>query len=160
MSSIQILLSVFFLIIFSSCLPTTQYKIPKLGAFQKNIHRTEPQTSSKSSSKDLVMFYYTQTLDHFNYKPESYTTFRQRYVIDFRYWGGANTSAPIFVFFGAEEDLDDDLDAIGFLSDNAPHFKALLIYIEVRYVVLYALILGIFVIKFLIFLSSQVPLFL
>jgi lysosomal Pro-X carboxypeptidase len=78
------------------------------------------------------MFYYTQTLDHFNYKPESYTTFRQRYVIDFRYWGGANTSAPIFVFFGAEEDLDDDLDAIGFLSDNAPHFKALLIYIEVR----------------------------
>jgi len=160
MSSIQILLSVFFLIIFSSCLPTTQNKIPKLGAFQKNIHRTEPQTSSKSSSKDLVTFYYTQTLDHFNYKPESYTTFRQRYVIDFRYWGGANTSAPIFVFFGAEEDLDDDLDAIGFLSDNAPHFKALLIYIEVRYVVLYPLILGIFVIKFLIFLSSQVPLFL
>jgi lysosomal Pro-X carboxypeptidase len=106
------------------------------------------------------MFYYTQTLDHFNYKPESYTTFRQRYVIDFRYWGGANTSAPIFVFFGAEEDLDDDLDAIGFLSDNAPHFKALLIYIEVRYAVLYTLILGIFVIKFLIFLSSQVPLFL
>lgn len=133
MSSIQLLLSVFFLIIFSSCLPTTQYKIPRLGAFPKNIHRAEPQTSSQSSSRDLVTFYYTQTLDHFNYKPESYTTFRQRYVIDFRSWGGANTSAPLFVFFGAEEDLDDDLDAIGFLSDNAPRFKALLIYIEHRY---------------------------
>ncbi|CAK7332099.1 unnamed protein product, partial [Dovyalis caffra] len=104
--------------------------IPRLGAVPKNIHIAPSQTQSKSSSKDLVTFYYTQTLDHFNYKPESYTTFRQRYMINFKYWGGASTSAPIFVFFGAEEDMDDDLEYIGFLTDNASHFKALLVYIE------------------------------
>ncbi|KDP43934.1 hypothetical protein JCGZ_05401 [Jatropha curcas] len=50
--------------------------------------------------------------------------------MNFQYWSGPNTSAPIFVFFGAEENIDDDVSAIGFLTDNASHFKALLLYIE------------------------------
>ncbi|KAK4286391.1 hypothetical protein QN277_002952 [Acacia crassicarpa] len=82
---------------------------------------------------DLKTFYFKQTLDHFNYRPDSYTTFPQRYLINFKYWGGANSSAPIFAYLGAEEPIDGDLQVIGFLDDNAPSFKALIVYIEHRY---------------------------
>lgn len=63
-------------------------------------------------------------------RPESYTTFPQRYIINFKYWGGANSSAPIFAYLGAEAPIDDDLNVIGFLTDNAIQFNALLVYIE------------------------------
>lgn len=86
---------------------------------------------SASESKDYKTFLYTQPLDHFNYRPDSYKTFQQRYLINFKYWDGANTSAPIFVLFGGEESIDYDRDINGFLPENAPHFKALLVYIEV-----------------------------
>jgi len=79
----------------------------------------------------LKTFYYTQRLDHFNYRPESYHTFQQRYVINFKYWGGAKSSAPIFAFFGAEGSIDGDIYYVGFLRDNAPQFRALIVYIEV-----------------------------
>ncbi|KAH7531139.1 hypothetical protein JRO89_XSUnG0014700 [Xanthoceras sorbifolium] len=89
--------------------------------------------SDTINHKDFRTFFYTQTLDHFNYRPDSYTTFQQRFIINFNYWGGANTSSPIFVYLGAEEALDRDLDLIGFLPDNAPRFNALMVYIEHRY---------------------------
>lgn len=56
----------------------------------------------------LESFYYNQTLDHF----------KQKYVIDFKYWG-------------AELPFDDYVTATGFLTDNAPQFNALLVYMEV-----------------------------
>ncbi|XP_027361776.1 lysosomal Pro-X carboxypeptidase-like isoform X2 [Abrus precatorius] len=84
--------------------------------------------------KDKIKtFYYKQILDHFNYRPESYTTFQQRYLINFEYWGGANSSAPIFAYFGAEAPIDNSPNTIGFLVDNAASFNALLVYIEHRY---------------------------
>uniref|UniRef100_A0A7N0UNQ7 Lysosomal Pro-X carboxypeptidase n=1 Tax=Kalanchoe fedtschenkoi TaxID=63787 RepID=A0A7N0UNQ7_KALFE len=75
--------------------------------------------------------YYDQTLDHFNYRPGSYATFKQKYVILSKYWGGRNLSAPIFVYLGAETSLSyyDN----GFMEDNAEQFNALLVYIEHRY---------------------------
>ncbi|XP_021692125.2 uncharacterized protein LOC110673327 [Hevea brasiliensis] len=82
---------------------------------------------------DFEPFSYTQTLDHFNFRPESYNTFKQRYFINSKYWGGPNSSAPIFAYFGAEEAIDEDLTTAGFLTDNASKFKALLLYIEHRY---------------------------
>ncbi|KAL2507471.1 Serine carboxypeptidase S28 family protein [Forsythia ovata] len=82
---------------------------------------------------DLKTYFYKQTLDHFNYGPQSYATFKQKYVINFKYWGGANSSSPIFAYLGAESPLADDLQNLGFLSANAPHFKALQVYIEHRY---------------------------
>ncbi|KAJ4841787.1 hypothetical protein Tsubulata_010534 [Turnera subulata] len=127
------LLSLLFFFISSLCVSGTESRLPKLGAVRKNIRPGLQFASDNSVSSDLVTFYYTQTLDHFNYKPESYTTFQQRYVINFKYWGGARASAPIFVHFGAEEDLDYDIRGVRFLVDNAPRFKALLLYIEHRY---------------------------
>ncbi|XP_010497694.1 PREDICTED: lysosomal Pro-X carboxypeptidase-like, partial [Camelina sativa] len=60
-------------------------------------------------------------------------TFQQRYAIDSTHWGGAKANAPILAFLGEESSLDSDLSAVGFLRDNGPRFKALLVYIEHRY---------------------------
>lgn len=73
-------------------------------------------------------YFYEQTLDHFNYLSDSYKTFKQRYIINFNYWGGANSSAPIFAYLGGEDDI---VNTLGFMTDNATSFKALLVYIEV-----------------------------
>ena len=83
---------------------------------------------------ELETFYYTQTLDHFNFRYDSFATFQQRYLINFKHWGGSKTSAPIFAYLGAEEPVDRGLSFIGFLPDNAKKFQALQIYIEVIYI--------------------------
>ncbi|KAA8544165.1 hypothetical protein F0562_022199 [Nyssa sinensis] len=119
-------------LILSTTISATPYNIPKLSAIKGKILH-DPETVPASISEDFKTLFYTQTLDHFNYRPESYATFNQRYVINSKYWDGANASAPIFVFFGAEEELDYDLADIGFLSDTAPRFKALIVFIEHRY---------------------------
>ncbi|KAF2310037.1 hypothetical protein GH714_006264 [Hevea brasiliensis] len=106
--------------------------IPRLHPLRGRIRRL-PETSGTSMSEDFQTIYYDQTLDHFNYRPESYTTFKQRYVINFKYWGGANASAPIFAYLGAEAPIDEDLAGIGFLTENAAQFSALVVFIEHRF---------------------------
>ncbi|TYI18865.1 hypothetical protein ES332_A07G123100v1 [Gossypium tomentosum] len=103
--------------------------IPRGAAVLKKHHLP----LKRAFSGDLHTYFYTQTLDHFNYKPESYATFQQRYVINYKYWGGGAVSAPIFVCLGAEQALETDLQTIGFLDDNAARFNALIVYIEHRY---------------------------
>ncbi|XP_059664417.1 uncharacterized protein LOC132310234 [Cornus florida] len=98
--------------------------------------KSSPHTNPETPKKDFEIFFYNQTLDHFNYKPESYTTFPQRYVINTKYWGGAKENAPIFVYLGAEAPLikNETANMTGaLLTDSAPRFKALLIYIEHRF---------------------------
>lgn len=83
---------------------------------------------------DFETYFYDQTLDHFNYNPEiSYNKFKQRYVVNSKFWGGAQSNSPIFCYLGAEAPIDGDVSFIGFLTDNAPRFKALAVYIEHRY---------------------------
>ncbi|XP_030451483.1 uncharacterized protein LOC115673448 [Syzygium oleosum] len=127
------------LILFSACVATGKnldgYYIPKLSGLRRTFIQ-DPTRAMQASilSKDFQTFFYNQTLDHFNYRPESYTLFKQRYVINFKYWDGANTSTPIFVYLGAELPIDDDMgDGRGFLTDNAAQFRALLVYIEHRF---------------------------
>ncbi|KAJ0042053.1 hypothetical protein Pint_18371 [Pistacia integerrima] len=124
------LLSVF--IIFSISVTATNFNIPRLSPIRGS-YFMDLQILSTDVSEDFQTFFYTQTLDHFNYRPESFSTFQQRYLINFKSWGGANANAPIFAYFGAEGPLDGDLDVIGFLTDNANRFNALLVYIEHRY---------------------------
>ncbi|KAL3717956.1 hypothetical protein ACJRO7_003140 [Eucalyptus globulus] len=126
------------LMLFSACVSTEKnfdgYYIPKLGIFPRTfIQDPTWAIQSSVSSKDFQTFFYNQTLDHFNYRPESYTTFKQRYVINSKYWGGANASAPIFVFFGDEAPFDTAMTEVGFMTENAAEFKALLVYIEHRF---------------------------
>ncbi|XP_030457093.1 uncharacterized protein LOC115677983 [Syzygium oleosum] len=126
------------LILFSTCVTTGKnldgYYIPKLSVHRRTFIQ-EPTWPVRASvlSKDFQTFFFNQTLDHFSYRPESYTLFKQRYAISFKYWGGANASAPIFVYLGAEAPIDDNIGAIGFLTDNAAQFGALLVYIEHRF---------------------------
>ncbi|KAE8037534.1 hypothetical protein FH972_010116 [Carpinus fangiana] len=129
------LLSLLFLF-FSISASATPFNIPRLGVgtTRRTWQHDQPQTTSSSSdTEDFKTFYYTQPLDHFNYRPDSYTTFQQRYLINSKYWGGADSNAPIFAYLGAEESLDVDFSIIGFLNDNALQFKALQLYIEHRF---------------------------
>ena len=78
--------------------------------------------------------YYTQILDHFTYRPEGYHTFQQRYLVNANHWGGPQNHSPIFVYTGDESSIDDDFKATGFILENAPHFHALVVYIEVNFI--------------------------
>ena len=109
---------------------TKSTKIPRLSPSGEQLFLHDPETLLEVSvSDDFETFFYNQTLDHFNYRPESFSPFQQRYLVNSKYWGGPN--APIFAYFGAEAPLDNDLSTIGFLTDNAPESKALIVYIEV-----------------------------
>ncbi|KAF3455139.1 hypothetical protein FNV43_RR05587 [Rhamnella rubrinervis] len=83
---------------------------------------------------EFMTYFYTQTLDHFSYKPYGNTsTFQQRYIMNSKYWGGANTSSPIFVYTGDEASLTGVAAYSGFIVDLASRFNGLLLYIEHRY---------------------------
>ncbi|XP_019052915.1 PREDICTED: lysosomal Pro-X carboxypeptidase-like [Nelumbo nucifera] len=107
--------------------------MPRLGVIRDTTEVLRGRVAQSSIPSDFKTYFYTQTLDHFNYRPESYTTFQQRYAINSKYWGGGMSGAPIFVYLGEETSMDTDLSAIGFLTDHAPQFNALIVYIEHRY---------------------------
>nr|GMD27279.1 lysosomal Pro-X carboxypeptidase-like [Ipomoea batatas] len=81
------------------------HEIPRLTPFYEPILQ---HSSSKPLPPDFRTFYYTQTLDHFNYAPQSYATFQQRYIVNSKYWGGAQSNSPIFAWLGAESPIDFD----------------------------------------------------
>ncbi|KAF6147469.1 hypothetical protein GIB67_021295 [Kingdonia uniflora] len=124
------LFSCFFAIFVTRCLASTHRQVPRLGILSSSRDSISTETYLPP---DFEVNYYTQTLDHFNYRPESYTTFQQRYIVNSRYWGGANTSSPIFVYTGDEGDIIRLPQIVGFMTENAPQFNALLVYIEHRY---------------------------
>jgi lysosomal Pro-X carboxypeptidase len=117
-------------------------KVPRLGVHgpygARNHHGKVKVQSLAPSDQEFRTFYYNQTLDHFNYRPESYKTFQHRYVVSFKYWRGPDTMAPIFVYLGEESSLNDDLGYIGILSDNAARFGALQVYIEVSRIIIFS----------------------
>ncbi|KAF8395428.1 hypothetical protein HHK36_019374 [Tetracentron sinense] len=93
-----------------------------------------PELLSLSTENELYETkYFTQTLDHFNFHPQSYQTFQQRYLINSTYWGGAEMKAPIFVYTGNEGDIEWFAQNTGFMFETAPHFKAFLVFIEHRF---------------------------
>jgi len=134
MASVSHFLLLFLALLHSEFVSTTALSFPKLG-----LHREIKDgkfSISQPSLEDISfngysIYNYTQTLDHFNYRPESYATFQQRYAINYEYWGGAKNNSPIFVYTGDEASLEIDVAASGFLLDNAAHFQALLVVIEV-----------------------------
>ncbi|XP_009785587.1 uncharacterized protein [Nicotiana sylvestris] len=123
------------LIISRTSVSLKPHKIQTLTPLLKNILKDSNTLSNSSTNlpNEFETYFYTQTLDHFNYGPKSYSTFKQRYIINSKYWGGSNSSSPIFAYLGAESSIDNDPLNIGFLTDFAPRFKALLVYMEHRY---------------------------
>ncbi|KAI9196178.1 hypothetical protein LWI28_021676 [Acer negundo] len=127
--SFQPLLSILLLLLVTATCVSATY--PPMSM---RFHRTKSVTKTDSLvdlPPDFVAYNYTQTLDHFNYNPESYATFQQKYVLNFKYWGGPNTSSPIFVYTGAEDPITFQIT--GFIVELASRFNGLLLYIEHRY---------------------------
>ncbi|KAF2321723.1 hypothetical protein GH714_001860 [Hevea brasiliensis] len=88
---------------------------PRIFAGLGGLKRLAASRSFSDLPPEYEIHYYRQTLDHFNYKPESYATFQHRYILNYKYWGGANTSSPIFVYTGEEGDITYDVE--GFILD-------------------------------------------
>ncbi|XP_071909648.1 uncharacterized protein [Coffea arabica] len=133
----QLLLVLLLFLCFSTSISSAvdhPHKIPRLSPIRRTNLRDPDDTPTKASlSEDFKSYFYEQTLDHFNYNPQSYTKFNQSYVINSKFWGGAKSNSPILAYLGAEAPLAEDIENIGFLTDNAPRFKALLVYIEHRF---------------------------
>lgn len=120
------------LIISRLAITSDSLHIPRLSPIRSGMFRSlQSEALSASDPSEYETFYYNQTLDHFNFRPDSFSTFQQKYVINSKYWGGSNISAPIFAYLGAEVSLDSVISYTGFLPENANQFQALLIYIEV-----------------------------
>ncbi|XP_058088246.1 uncharacterized protein LOC131235127 [Magnolia sinica] len=102
--------------------------------FPASIHSNEWKSQSLSIANKLYQTkYFTQTLDHFNYNPQSYQTFQQRYLINHNSWRGPAENSPIFVYTGNEGDIEWFAQNTGFMFETAPHFGALLVFIEHRF---------------------------
>ncbi|XP_072066615.1 uncharacterized protein [Arachis hypogaea] len=54
-------------------------------------------------------------------------------MINFKKWSRVELGAPIFVWLGAENFLEQEINSAGFFKDHAPHFNDLLLYVEHRY---------------------------
>nr|GMC79443.1 lysosomal Pro-X carboxypeptidase-like [Ipomoea batatas]GMC84405.1 lysosomal Pro-X carboxypeptidase-like [Ipomoea batatas] len=123
----RILLLLFFsycAISFAKTTPTFPFPFPSI---------IKPDGFSAASTNTTQLYdtkYFTQILDHFTFTPQSYQTFQQRYLINYKYWGGAKNMAPIFVYMGGEADIESFAQNTGFMFDIAPHFNALLVFIE------------------------------
>lgn len=121
---------VFLVITISYCFSAShEHRTPRLSLLRGGI-RNKFDNSPTAISRGFTTYFYDQTLDHFNYNPQSYTTFKQRYDLYFKHWGGSRRNAPIFAFLGAEAALGRH-PRVGFMMENAPRFRALQVYIEV-----------------------------
>ncbi|XP_031128116.1 lysosomal Pro-X carboxypeptidase-like [Ipomoea triloba] len=129
----RILLLLFFsycAISFAKTTPTFPFPFPTII---KPDGFSPASTNTTDNNQLYDTKYFTQILDHFTFTPQSYHTFQQRYLINDRYWGGAKNMAPIFVYMGAEADIESFAQNTGFMFDIAPHFNALLVFIEHRF---------------------------
>ncbi|KAJ0801573.1 putative dipeptidyl-peptidase II [Helianthus annuus] len=91
-------------------LPFLQYSPSTFAKFQPRYFPssiTHPKSQSLHTNNKLYKTkYFTQILDHFNYNPQSYQTFQQRYLVNDTFWGGPKINAPIFVYTGNEGNIE------------------------------------------------------
>ncbi|ESO86331.1 hypothetical protein LOTGIDRAFT_235397 [Lottia gigantea] len=76
--------------------------------------------------------YYDQIVDHFNYISYGQQRFKQRYLIQDK-WFDPASKGPIFFYTGNEGPITSFWNATGFIFDIAPQFNALVVFIEHRY---------------------------
>ncbi|GFQ01024.1 lysosomal pro-x carboxypeptidase [Phtheirospermum japonicum] len=132
LSKVVLLLKFYSLILFPLLLhqavSTFPHKIHKQALSFRN---PDLNITPKALPWDFKTYYYNQTLDHFNYDEQSYATFKQRFIINHKHWGGPNASFPILAYLGAEGPLE--VEYVGFINDNAPNLSSLSVFIEHRF---------------------------
>lgn len=122
----------FLLVLAGQCVIATYPNIAGFGMV-RNFMNYSNTSGLPDLPPEIKTYYYAQTLDHFNYNPESYTTFQQKYFVNSKYWGGSNSTSnsPIFVFMGDEANITLVASFDGFINEIASHFNGLIVYIEV-----------------------------
>ncbi|ETW05762.1 hypothetical protein H310_03446 [Aphanomyces invadans] len=100
---------------------------------QHTTHGPSPPSSNATAfSGDLRKrcseLYMTQTLNHFEAIPDTYS---QRYFVCSEFWHG--DGAPIFFYVGNEADVELYLNHTGLMWENAAEFGALLVFAEHRF---------------------------
>lgn len=78
--------------------------------------------------------FYTQRLDHFSFR--DLPTFQQRYLVSVEHWSGAARMSPIFLYCGNEGDIEWFAENTGFVWEIAPLFGAMVVFPEVKRLVL------------------------
>ncbi|KAL8517724.1 hypothetical protein ACS0TY_015814 [Phlomoides rotata] len=122
-------MAIWLVILLSYAISSFAISIDKIGpVFPSSIIQKETKKTQLYEEK-----FFTQILDHFNYHPQSYDTFQQRYLVNDKYWGGPRNNSPIFLYTGNEGDIEWFANNTGFMYEIAPHFQALLVFIEHRY---------------------------
>lgn len=86
-----------------------------------------------SANKDVpyVEIYFEQFVDHFNFVSFHQQTFKQRVLIQDKWW--KRGTGPIFFYTGNEGPIEAFWNNTGFMFDIAPHFGALIIFAEHRF---------------------------
>ncbi|KAI6696479.1 hypothetical protein NL676_016598 [Syzygium grande] len=107
--------------------------IPRFPSPLIRPENSQPSLSNDQSSNNGLYEtrYFAQTLDHFGFRPESYQTFQQKYLINSTFWAGRRRNSPIFVYTGIEGDIVWFAQNSGFMLETAARFNALLVFIEV-----------------------------
>lgn len=76
--------------------------------------------------------YIDQYVDHYNFAKFGNKTFKQRYLIQDKWWDKIN-NGPIFFYTGNEGPIEAFWNATGLMFDLAPRFGALVLFGEHRY---------------------------
>ncbi|XP_019056894.1 PREDICTED: lysosomal Pro-X carboxypeptidase [Tarenaya hassleriana] len=100
------------------------------AAYHLSSLRQDRKISKPEFPLPLQTRYFPQILDHFSFRPDSYRTFHQKYLINSHFW---HIGGPIFVYTGNEGDIEWFASNTGFMFDIAPKFRALLVFIEHRF---------------------------
>ncbi|XP_021378734.1 dipeptidyl peptidase 2-like [Mizuhopecten yessoensis] len=75
--------------------------------------------------------FFDQYIDHFNFASYGSKTYKQRYLIQDRWWRPG--VGPILFYTGNEGSINDFADNTGFMYDIAPEFEGLLVFAEHRF---------------------------
>jgi len=133
--AIQLHFTLIFFSLFLFLVPSFTFPLPPiLPRFPSSTVSAElKQRSHSAPNNPYKTKFFTQILDHFNFNPQSNHVFQQRYLINDTFWGGAKSNAPIFVYTGNEGNIEWFTQNTGFMFENAPSFHALLVFIEVSF---------------------------
>ncbi|XP_064616053.1 dipeptidyl peptidase 2-like [Liolophura sinensis] len=84
----------------------------------------------QQAATPYVEKYFDQIIDHFNFGTYGSQTYKQRYLIQDKWWDG---KGPIFFYTGNEGDITSFWENTGLMFDLAPEFSALVLFAEHRY---------------------------
>lgn len=103
------------------------------AAKARQASRLQPMVAGAANCSEL---FFTQRVDHFSWLGEedgSAKTYEQRYLVNSQFWDAEDPRATVFFYTGNEGDVTMYANHTGLMWENAPEFKALIVFAEHRY---------------------------